>query len=164
MFKRGHIDDLATGGVYRFDSGKPAPAGGALRRSVNDDLVGAVAHEQDASVMSSLPACFASGRSAQRNRLFGEGVALRWLAAVVAVGVLTVFEEFDACAQGDVLFLQNDNLPLQSRDRRENGVGSLVIERLECVTCEHIGFHESQTQRVAPMLRVFCPKMGLNSY
>ena len=70
----------------------------------------------------------------------------------MAVGVLTVFEEFDACAQGDVLFLQNDNLPLQSRDQRENGVGSLVIERLEGVACEHIGFHESQTQRVALML------------
>ena len=115
---------------------------------------GPVAHEQGASVMSSLPACFASGRSAQRHRLFGEGVACRWLAAVVAVGVLTVFEDFDACAQGGVLFLQNDNLPLQGRDQRENGVGSLVIERLECVACEHIGFHESQTQRVAPMLRI----------
>ena len=115
---------------------------------------GPVAHEQGASVMSSLPACFASGRSAQRNRLFGEGVACRWLAAVVAVGAEAVFEDFDACAQGGVLFLQNDNLPLQSRDQRENGVGSLVIERLECVACAHIGFHESQTQRVAPMLRI----------
>ena len=65
----------------------------------------------------------------------------------MAVGVLTVFEEFDACAQGDVLFLQG-------RDQRENGVGSLVIERLEFVACEHIGFHESQTQRVALMLRL----------
>ena len=88
---------------------------------------GPVAHEQGASVMSSLPACFASGRSAQRNRLFGEGVACRWFAAVVAVGAEAVFEEFDACAQGGVLFLQNDNLPLQGRDQRENGVGSLVI-------------------------------------
>ena len=82
----------------------------------------------------------------------------------MAVGAEAVFEEFDACAQVGVLFLQNDNLPLQSRDQRENGVGSLVIERLECVACAHIGFHESQTQRFTPMLRVFCPKMGRNSY